>query len=130
MSQPGPRHAGDMPQITDTTAERLADTMFALSAPSRVLIMGSLLAGPRSVTDLTEALGMEQSAVSHQLRVLRDHNLVRAEKAGRRRLYALYDEHVAALLHAALDHIQRDRKAPGSAASRLTEPGPAVGDTG
>jgi DNA-binding transcriptional ArsR family regulator len=129
ISQPGPRRVGDMPQITETMAERLADTMFALSAPSRVLIMGSLLEGPRSVTDLTEALGMEQSAVSHQLRVLRDHDLVRAEKAGRRRLYALYDEHVAALLHAGLHHIQRDRKAPGAAASRPPEPGPAVGDT-
>lgn len=128
MSQPGPRRVGGIPQITDTMAERLADTMFALSAPSRVLIVGSLLEGPRSVTDLTEALGMEQSAVSHQLRVLRDHNLVRAEKAGRRRLYALYDEHVAALLQAGLDHIQRDRKAPGATASRPLEQGPAVGD--
>jgi DNA-binding transcriptional ArsR family regulator len=98
-----------MPPITEAVAERLADTMFALSAPSRVLIMGLLLGGPHPVGDLTEALGMEQSAVSHQLRVLREHNLVRAEKAGRRRVYALYDEHVATLLHAGLRHIRRDQ---------------------
>ena len=92
------------PALTDAMAERLADTMFALSTPSRVRILGCLLAGPRSVRDLTEALDMEQSAVSHQLRVLREHDLVRAEKTGRLRLYALSDDHVTTLLHAALHH--------------------------
>ena len=93
-------------------AERLADTMFALSTPSRVLILGCLLAGPRSVSDLTETLGMEQSAVSHQLRVLREHHLVRAERAGRHRLYALYDEDVSVLLEAGLRHVGTDRSQP------------------
>ena len=93
-------------------AERLADTMFALSTPSRVLILGCLLAGPRSVSDLTETLGMEQSAVSHQLRVLREHHLVRAEQAGRRRLYALYDEDVSVLLEAGLRHVGTGRSQP------------------
>jgi DNA-binding transcriptional ArsR family regulator len=116
MRQPGPRRANGEPSITEAVAEQLADTMFALSTPSRVLILGSLIDGPRSVTDLTESLGMEQSAASHQLRVLREHNLVRAEKAGRRRLYALYDEHVATLLDAGLRHVQRDR--PDSAQTR------------
>jgi ArsR family transcriptional regulator, nickel/cobalt-responsive transcriptional repressor len=115
-----------MPPVTEAVAERLADTMFALSAPSRVLIMGCLLDGPRSVSDLMEALGMEQSAVSHQLRVLREHNLVRAEKAGRRRLYAFHDEHVATLLHAGLQHVQRH--GPEAAAIRRPEPGPAMGN--
>jgi DNA-binding transcriptional ArsR family regulator len=119
MSQPGP--------VTEAVAERLADTMFALSAPSRVLIMGLLLGGPCSVSDLTEALGMEQSAVSHQLRVLREHHLVRAESAGRRRLYALYDEHVATLLHAGLHHVQRDHAAPGAVDSRRPDTGGAAG---
>ena len=90
-------------------AERLADAMFALSTPSRVLILGCLLAGPRSVSDITETLGMEQSAVSHQLRVLREHHLVRAERVGRRRLYALYDKHVSVLLEAGLSHVDPGR---------------------
>jgi ArsR family transcriptional regulator, nickel/cobalt-responsive transcriptional repressor len=118
MSQSGP--------VTEAVAERLADAMFALSAPSRVLILGLLLDGPRSVSDLTEALGMEQSAVSHQLRVLREHSLVRAEKAGRRRLYALYDEHVAALLDASLRHVQHGHHVPGAVASGSPEPGVAA----
>ena len=111
MSQPGPRRAEGEFSISDAVAGQLADTMFALSAPSRVQILGSLLNGPHSVSDLMEALGMEQSAVSHQLRVLREHNLVRAEKVGRRRLYALYDEDVAALLHAGLHHVHCDHPA-------------------
>jgi DNA-binding transcriptional ArsR family regulator len=107
MAPAGSSHTGGEPPITTNVAERLADTMFALSTPSRVLILGSLLDGPRSVSDLMEALGMEQSAVSHQLRVLREHDLVRAEKVGRTRLYALYDEYVSILLHAGLNHVNR-----------------------
>jgi DNA-binding transcriptional ArsR family regulator len=95
--------------ISEADAERLADTMFALSSPSRVHILGCLLDGSRSVTELTQAVGMEQSAVSHQLRVLREHRLVRAERAGRRQLYTLFDEDVSALLHAGLHHVQRRR---------------------
>jgi DNA-binding transcriptional ArsR family regulator len=107
MAPAGSSQSDGEPPITIVVAERLADTMFALSTPSRVLILGSLLDGPRSVSDLMEALGMEQSAVSHQLRVLREHDLVRAEKVGRTRLYALYDPHVSTLLQAGLDHVNR-----------------------
>lgn len=100
------------PPVSEAAAERLADTMFALSTPSRVLILACLLGGPRSVSDLTGALGMEQSAVSHQLRVLREHDLVRAEKDGRKRLYALSDEHVSTLLRAAFHHVGVPDPAP------------------
>ena len=79
--------------------------MFALSTPSRVQILGCLLDGPHTVTELMADLGMEQSAVSHQLRVLREHMLVTAERDGRKRVYALYDEHVVTLLEEALRHV-------------------------
>jgi DNA-binding transcriptional ArsR family regulator len=92
-------------------AERLADTMFALSTPSRVQILGCLLSGPHTVTELMAALGMEQSAVSHQLRVLREHALVRVERDGRTRVYALYDAHVVTLLDGALRHVEQRNKA-------------------
>ena len=98
---------GAEPQFNEVVAERLADTMFALSTPSRVLILGCLLEKSRSVSDLTEMLAMEQSAVSHQLRILREHTLVRAERVGRQRLYALHDEHVTTLLRAGLDHVEK-----------------------
>jgi DNA-binding transcriptional ArsR family regulator/transcriptional regulator with XRE-family HTH domain len=75
---------------------------------SRVLILGRLLAGPRSVGDITRALGMEQSADSDQSRVPREYKLVRAERAGRMRLYALSGEHLSLLLEAALRHAGPD----------------------
>ena len=129
MEPAGSSHAEGEPPITGDVAERLADTMYALSTPSRVLLLGSLLDGPRSVTDLTEALGMEQSAVSHQLRVLREHDLVRAEKVGRRRLYALYDEHVSTLLHAGLDHVNRAPTAPAVLGRPRAAPRQASGES-
>ena len=93
-------------RFDDRVAEQLADTMYALSTPSRVQILGRLLDGPHTVSELTEALAMEQSAVSHQLRVLRDHKLVTVELVGRKRVYALYDEHVVALLEEAIRHVE------------------------
>lgn len=111
-----PRNDRSSPRFDAGVAEQLADTMFALSTPSRVQILGCLLDRPRTVTELTEALAMQQSAVSHQLRVLREHKLVMAELVGRKRVYALYDEHVVALLEEALRHVEqraRPTKRPG-----------------
>jgi DNA-binding transcriptional ArsR family regulator len=98
-----PRKHSD--RISARVAEQVADTMFALSTPSRVEILACLLSGPHSVTELVDELGMEQSAVSHQLRVLRDHTLVKAERVGRQRVYALYDAHVTKLLDEAVSHV-------------------------
>jgi len=93
--------------MSDELAERVADTMFALSTPSRVQILGCLMDAPRTVTELTDALGMEQSAVSHQLRILREHMLVEAEWHGRKRVYTLFDQHVVVLLEETVRHVQR-----------------------
>lgn len=110
------------PRISGPAAESIADIMFALSAPSRVQILGCLLDGPLSVGEITALLGMEQSAISHQLRVLREHALVRAERDGKRRVYSLYDEAVRELLAAALRHVALRR--PGRRSSEAQ----AVGD--
>lgn len=102
--------------VSEDVAERVADVMFALSTPRRVQILGCLLDQPHTVSDLMDALGMEQSAISHQLRVLREHNLVSVARAGRARVYSLYDDDVVVLLESALRHVRaRDR------ASRLPE---------
>jgi DNA-binding transcriptional ArsR family regulator len=109
-------------------AEQVADTMFALSTPSRVEILGCLLDGPHSVKELTESLGMEQSAVSHQLRVLRDHLLVSVvERVGRTRVYALHDEHVTALFAAALRHVEHRHAPRKRAPARRASAGAAEG---
>jgi DNA-binding transcriptional ArsR family regulator len=87
-------------------AGAVADTMQALATPSRVRILGRLRGGAASVNDLAEAVGMEPSAVSHQLRVLRHLGFVVGQREGRHVVYDLYDDHVAHLLDEAISHVE------------------------
>ena len=95
--------------LSATTARSVAETMQALATPSRVRILSRLGAGPCSVGDLAEAVEMEQSAVSQQLRVLRHLGLVIGERDGRQVIYALHDDHVRALLTEAVSHTEHLR---------------------
>jgi DNA-binding transcriptional ArsR family regulator len=95
-----------LPNLVDeSTAGRLADTFKALSDPTRLRIVSLLAGAELCVCDLAAALGMSQSAVSHQLRTLRDMRLVRWRRDGRQILYTLDDEHVADLFRRGLDHV-------------------------
>ena len=96
-------------RVDADTARTVAATMQALTTPSRLRILGRLRHGPCTVGELAEAVGMEQSAVSHQLRLLRHLGLVSGERAGRRVRYQLYDNHVAMLLDEAVYHIEHLR---------------------
>ncbi|MFC8285570.1 ArsR/SmtB family transcription factor [Streptomyces cyaneofuscatus] len=87
----------------------VAATLQALAAPSRLYILARLQEGPCSVGDLAEAVGMENSACSHQLRLLRNLGLVTGERQGRSIIYSLYDNHVAELLDQALYHVEHLR---------------------
>ena len=91
--------------LEDATAVRLAETFKALSDPSRVRIVSLLAEAELCVCDLAAALDMSQSAVSHQLRTLRDLHLVRWRREGRQVFYALDDEHVTDLFQRGLDHV-------------------------
>ena len=95
--------------MTPDVAARVADAMQALATPSRVLILAQLRERPHSVSELVTAVGMEQSAVSHQLRLLRDIGLVVGERHGRNVVYSLYDVHVAELIDQAVGHIEHLR---------------------
>jgi DNA-binding transcriptional ArsR family regulator len=76
---------------------------------TRMRILCTLLPGEElSVGELQQALNMSQSAVSHQLRVLRDANLVKFRRAGKLVYYSLADEHVHGLLLGTLEHIRHD----------------------
>ena len=85
--------------------------MQALATPSRVRILGRLREGACSVGQLAEAVTMEPSAVSHQLRMLRQLGLVVGQRTGRQVIYALHDDHVAALLTEAVFHAEHLRLA-------------------
>ncbi len=91
------------------TARQVAETMQALATGSRIRILACLGESARSVGELADAVGMEQSAVSHQLRLLRHLGLVVGERVGRRTVYALHDEHVGDLLEQAVFHVQHVR---------------------
>lgn len=91
------------------SAAHVATTLQALATPSRLLILTELRQGPRPVTELADAVGMEQSAVSHQLRLLRNLSLVTGTRQGRSIVYSLYDNHVAQLLDEAIYHSEHLR---------------------
>ena len=84
----------------------IAETMQALAASSRVRILGRLRTGASGVNELADAVGMEPSAVSHQLRLLRHLGFVVGRREGRRVVYDLYDDHVAHLLDEAVGHVE------------------------
>lgn len=77
----------------------------ALGDPTRVRLLAALATGPLCVCDLAAVLGMTQSAISHQLRLLRALGLVRARREGRIVWYALDDDHVRTLLDMGMDHV-------------------------
>jgi DNA-binding transcriptional ArsR family regulator len=91
------------------SAAHVATTLQALATPSRLLILTTLRQGPRPVSELADAVGMEHSAVSHQLRLLRNLGLVTGVRTGRSIVYSLYDNHVAQLLDEAIYHSEHLR---------------------
>jgi DNA-binding transcriptional ArsR family regulator len=102
-------HEPDLSYIDSETARSVAETMAALSTPSRVRILSRLSCGPCSVSELTVDVEMEQSAVSQQLRVLRHLGLVVGERQGRNVIYTLHDDHVGVLLAEAVSHAEHLR---------------------
>lgn len=108
----GPEQAAGLrAPIDGELARQVAQAMQALATPSRVLILSRLRDRPHGVQELAEAVGMEASAVSHQLRLLRHLGLVVGQRDGRRVNYALHDAHVATLVDEAISHVEhlRDR---------------------
>jgi DNA-binding transcriptional ArsR family regulator len=95
--------------LEQQAARQVAETMQALATPSRLRILACLYAGPASVSEISAAVGMDGSAVSHQLRILRHLGLVTGERDGRRVNYSLHDHHVGQLLEQAMSHVEHLR---------------------
>lgn len=87
----------------------LAALFKALGDPTRVRILAALALRELCVCDLCAILDMSQSAVSHQLRLLRTARLVRFRRDGKNVFYSLDDEHVLALFAQGLEHVRHDR---------------------
>jgi len=96
--------------LTTTDAvQALADTFSALGDPTRVRILDALAHGELCVCDLAAVLGLSQSGVSHQLRLLRGQRLVRPRREGRIVFYALDDQHIMSIFRQTLQHVEERR---------------------
>jgi DNA-binding transcriptional ArsR family regulator len=102
----GRTHAG---QMDAELARAVAERMQVLATPSRVLILSRLKEGSCSVGELAEAVSMQQSAVSQQLRQLRHLGLVVGERRGKQVIYGLHDSHLAELIDQAVFHVEHLR---------------------
>jgi DNA-binding transcriptional ArsR family regulator len=91
--------------IPDHELERLALTYKILGDPTRLKIVMALSNGEMCVCDLAAYLGLSESAVSHQLRRLRDLCLVKNRRESQTLYYSLDDEHVSQLVQIGLDHV-------------------------
>ena len=92
--------------LNGLTSTHLAATFKALADPTRIRIISILVQTELCVCDLAATLGMTQSAVSHQLRLLREMRLVKSRKDGRIVYYMLDDEHIRDLFQRGLEHIE------------------------
>jgi len=91
------------------TVGALADIFKVLGDPTRVRILDALSRGEECVCRLASLLGMTESAISHQLRLLRNTRIVRARRDGRLIYYSLDDKHVLTLFKQGLRHVEEHR---------------------
>jgi len=105
--------------VQPDAVQGLADTFSALGDPTRVRILDALSHGELCVCDLAAVLGLSQSAVSHQLRLLRGLRLVRPRRAGRVVFYSLDDQHIIAIFKQTLQHVEEQVAAPAVKARRM-----------
>src|SRR3954465_4909575 len=92
--------------IDDTASvEALADTFRILGDPTRIRIVGALAQGELCVHELSDKVGISESAISHQLRLMRTMRIVRGRREGRCVYYTLDDQHVLDLFQQGLRHV-------------------------
>ena len=92
-------------ELDDQTSQRLANIFKMLGDPTRIKLLSLLTSGEMRVSDIADTLNMGQSAISHQLRVLRDASLVKFRKEGKEAWYSLDDDHVVKLMSQGLEHV-------------------------
>lgn len=97
--------------MSDRAVNSVAETFSVLGDPSRVRILDALSEGDLCVCDIAAVVGISESAVSHQLRLLRGMRLVRPRRAGRQVYYALDDHHIIELLRQAVKHVEEQPSA-------------------
>ena len=97
--------------LHDGAVRALAETFKVLGDSTRVRILDALSRAELCVCDIARLLGLSESAVSHQLRLLRGMRLVRPRRSGRMVFYALDDQHIVRLFAQGLEHVEEGRGA-------------------
>ena len=87
------------------TMEHIAELFKGFADPTRVHILYLLAEGEKCVTDIAEQVELSQSAISHQLRFLKQMQLIKFRRDGKNILYSLADEHVKTILQMGLEHV-------------------------
>ena len=90
--------------MNEKISQAVADAFKVFGDKTRVSILFNLQNKEMCVDDIATSLGMEQSAISHQLRILKQARLVKVRKEGRYSYYSLEDEHVSTILEMGMEH--------------------------
>ena len=90
---------------SDDKIEEMGSRFKALSEPSRLKILLALAGGELCVEHIVEAAGGNQSAVSHQLKTLKDNRIVKCRRAGKKILYSVSDWHIMAMIELSKEHL-------------------------
>lgn len=93
-------------KFTKEERRKVSDLFKVLQDLTRIDILYILKERKLTVTEIKDKLNMSQSAISHQLRVLKDVNLVKAERVGKNVFYTLADNHVYEIFNQAIDHVK------------------------
>lgn len=96
-------------KLADRENEQLAALFKAMGEPNRLRLLWALAGEEMCVCDLARFIGVTESAISHQLRLLRGLHLVANRREGPVLYYRLDDTHVSALIHLALEHLREDK---------------------
>ena len=92
--------------INDDTLYRLADLFKVFGDPTRIRILYVLSVEELCVQDIADRLSMTQSAISHQLRILKQSRLVKFRREGKTIFYSLEDDHVCSILSQGMEHLE------------------------
>ena len=101
-----------MPENTELTMPDeeiiydLSDLFKIFSDSTRIKNLITLFEGELCVNDIVETVGMSQTAVSHQLRVLKQSRLVKYRRQGKSMMYSLADDHVKKIIECAMEHVE------------------------